>query len=158
MSLNDYRFRSVWTVRASADTVFDVLADLGNYPAWWSEVRTVQRAGHDCAELACRSLLPYTLVFRATHDRKDPAGGVLRARLTGDLEGYCGWVIRPDGAGHHVTGHTRMVWDQRVTVRGALLRAVAPVARPLLRFNHELMMRSGERGLRAYLAGEIASR
>ena len=35
----------------------------------------------------------------------------------------------------------------------ALLRRLAPIARPAFRANHALMMRHGERGLRTYLAG-----
>lgn len=155
MSLNDYVFRSVWSVHAPAGTVFMVLADLGSYPAWWPEVRGIRRGGRDSAELACRSVLPYTLVFRASREREDALAGVLRARLTGDLDGYCCWRIR---SADRADGLTRMTWEQRVTLRNGSLRMVAPFVRPLLRFNHELMMRSGERGLREYLAGDSATR
>jgi len=33
----------------------------------------------------------------------------------------------------------------------ALVRVAGVLARPVLRFNHDLMMRDGERGLRRYL-------
>jgi hypothetical protein len=36
-------------------------------------------------------------------------------------------------------------------VAKALVRLVGPLARPALRFNHDRMMRAGERGLRQHL-------
>ncbi|MGH3437386.1 MAG: SRPBCC family protein, partial [Sciscionella sp.] len=146
---NEYRFHGEWSVPVPVATAFEVLADLGEYPTWWREVRSISKVDEDCAELVCRSRLPYDLVFRASHDRKDEAAGVLRARLTGDLDGYCGWVITAGEA------TTTLTWEQHVVVTKPLLRALAPIARPVLKANHELMMRSGRRGLRAYLSRDL---
>ncbi|MFD1147397.1 SRPBCC family protein [Saccharothrix hoggarensis] len=147
MPLNSYRFRSVWSVDSTPERTFDVLADLGNYPHWWREVRDARQVAENAAELRCRSVLPYDLVFQAHHNAKEPDAGLLRADLVGDLDGTVSWRIFPDGAG------SRLVYDQEVTVRKPLLRRLALVGRPLLKANHELMMRSGQRGLRTYLAG-----
>lgn len=147
MSLNSYRFRSVWSVAGPPARAFDVLADLGSYPHWWREVRAARQVAEDAAELRCRSVLPYELVFQAHHNAKEPDAGLLRADLVGDLNGTVSWRIFPEGAG------SRLVYDQEVTVGKALLRRLAVVGRPLLKVNHELMMRSGQRGLRTYLAG-----
>lgn len=145
--MNWYRFRSVWSVDTTPERAFDVLADLGGYPRWWREVRAARQVGEQAAELRCRSVLPYELVFEAHHNAKEPAAGLLRADLVGDLEGTVSWRILADGAG------TRLVFEQQVVVRKPLLRRLAPLARPLLKANHEVMMRSGRRGLRTYLAG-----
>ncbi|NUT50673.1 MAG: polyketide cyclase [Saccharothrix sp.] len=145
MGLNSYRFRSVWSVEVPPARAFEVLADLGSYPRWWREVRAARQVGEAAAELRCRSVLPYDLVFEAHHSAKEPELGLLRADLVGDLDGTASWLILPDGAG------SRLVYDQEVVVRKRLLRALAPVGRPLLRINHELMMRSGRRGLRDFL-------
>ncbi|RZS43312.1 hypothetical protein EV193_102291 [Herbihabitans rhizosphaerae] len=123
-----------------------MLADLGSYPAWWPQVRSIRQVAEDAAELVCRSVLPYDLVFRASHERKDKAAGELRARLTGDLDGYAGWTIEPRGHG------TRLVFTQGVEVTKPLLRRLGLIARPALLVNHELMMRQGRRGLRTLLA------
>jgi hypothetical protein len=145
--LNFYRFHSVWSVGVAPGEVFDVLADLGSYPRWWREVRQVRRVTDDCAELRCRSVLPYDLVFRASQGVRDDRAGVLCAHLTGDLEGFVAWKITLQESG------SRLNYDQEVTVRKPLLRRLALLARPAMRANHELMMRDGERGLRTYLAG-----
>jgi hypothetical protein len=50
------------------------------------------------------------------------------------------------------------VFDEDVTVGSGTLRAASRFLRPALRFNHDLMMRSGERGLREYLRRGADSR
>jgi hypothetical protein len=147
MPLNSYRFRSAWSLDSAPGQTFDVLADLGSYPLWWREVREARQVGERAAELRCRSLLPYDLVFEAHHNTEDRDAGVLRADLVGDLDGTVGWRVAADGPG------TRLVYEQEVVVRKPLLRGLAPVARPAFLANHALMMRSGRRGLRTYLAG-----
>jgi hypothetical protein len=76
---------------------------------------------------------------------EDPDGFVLRARMEGDLNGTSQWTVTQDG------DTTVAVFDEDVTVGSGRLRAAGRVLRPALRFNHDLMMRSGERGLRQYL-------
>ncbi|MBB5956020.1 hypothetical protein FHS29_002601 [Saccharothrix tamanrassetensis] len=150
--LNSYRFRSVWQAALPPGEMFDVLADLGSYPQWWPEVREARQIAEHAAELRCRSLLPYDLVFQTWHNAKERASGVLKADLVGDLDGTASWRILPDGRG------SRLVYEQEVTVRKPLLRTLALIGRPFLKANHELMMRNGQRGLRTYLAGFQAAR
>ncbi|GAA0228632.1 SRPBCC family protein [Saccharothrix mutabilis subsp. mutabilis] len=148
MSLHRYRFRSVWTVDSPPARTFDVLADLGGYPRWWPEVRAARRVGERAAELRCRSVLPYDLVFEAHHNAREPESGLLRADLVGDLEGTASWRVLPEGR-----SGSRLVYTQEVEVTKPLVRRLALVARPLLKANHAVMMRNGHRGLRGYLAG-----
>jgi hypothetical protein len=152
VSLNSYRFHSVWSVDCSPADAFDVLADLGSYPLWWPEVKRAVQVADEIAQLHCRSLLPYELVFRAKHNAKDPENGLLRADLEGDMEGVVSWRIDAHGDG------SRLVYEQVVTVRKPLLRSLALIGRPVLKANHGLMMRNGQRGLRTYLAGFDAGR
>jgi hypothetical protein len=91
-------------------------------------------------------MLPYDLTFVIQRDVEDPAGRVLRASMTGDLAGTSQWTVEADGEG------TVAIFDEDVVVRRTLIRTAGLVARPALTFNHGLMMRSGERGLRSYLA------
>jgi hypothetical protein len=70
----------------------------------------------------------------------------LRVSLTGDLRGWSAWQIAANGVG------TVATFTQEVHTTGAL-KAAARVARPILEWNHAAMMRGGEQGLRAYLAG-----
>ncbi|TDV42709.1 polyketide cyclase [Actinophytocola oryzae] len=146
MSLNDYRFRSLWSVRADTGRVFDALVDLASYPAWWPDIRTVHQLDDDTAEVVCRSTLPYDLTFRLHRAIEDAPNGRMRVDMTGDLEGY----VQGDVAEHRAAGALLAI-SQRVVVTKPLLRVLSPVARPVFRANHALMMRRGQRGFRAYL-------
>lgn len=151
MAIDFYRFHSEWALPVSPARAFDILADLGSYPAWWPQVRSVRRVGEDAAELVCRSLLPYELLFQAAHSAKDADTGLLRATLTGDLEGFASWRIRG------TADRSRLSYDQEVVLRKPLPRMVSTVLRPVLLANHEWMMRHGQRGLRGYVTDRRAS-
>lgn len=148
MLLNDYRFRSLWSVRAAVPRVFDALVDLASYPVWWPDIRAVNRVDDDTAEVICRSTLPYALTFRLHRALEDPTTGRMRVDMTGDLVGYVQGVV----AEHRAVGALLSI-SQRVVVTKPLLRTLAPVAHPVFRVNHALMMRRGQRGFRAYLTG-----
>ena len=59
------------------------------------------------------------------------------------------WSAR---SGMSIRSGTRARYEQEVDVGKPLLRRLAVPCRPAFRLNHALMMRSGQRGLRAYLA------
>lgn len=145
VDFNDYRFRSRWHVEGDRDAVFDALADLPSYPRWWPQVRVVEPVDEQNASVVARSFLPYALRFTLTRETEDRETGVLQVRIGGDLDG---WARLTLGAGHR---GCMLLYEQRVIVTRRLLRAAAPFARPAFRWNHSLMMRSGERGLAAYL-------
>ncbi|MGI8778271.1 MAG: SRPBCC family protein [Acidimicrobiales bacterium] len=145
--LTHYVFRSVWTVEAALADLYVVLADVRTYSAWWPEIRTVKELTHGRFEMVARSLLPYELRFVSEERIETRRAGVIEARLSGDLEGFARWSMETTGTG------CRLVYDQEVDTRRALLNALAPVARPGFRMNHSLMMRHGQAGLRTYMAG-----
>jgi ribosome-associated toxin RatA of RatAB toxin-antitoxin module len=138
-------FRTQWSVPAPPQHVYTALADVESYPRWWPQVRGARRLDETSGELTCRSLLPYDLVFVMHQELEDAENFVLRARMTGDLNGTSQWTITPAGDG------SSAIFDEDVTVGSALLRAAGRLFRPALKFNHDLMMRAGEKGLRAHL-------
>lgn len=136
-----YRFDERWSVPSGRDVVFDLLADLAAYPAWWPQVRAVARVDDDTAHVVARSLLPYSLDMVLTRVVEDREAGVLEARLSGQLDGWCRWTLRDAAA------HTDVEYEQEVTTPGRLMSAASAVARPVLVANHAWMMRGGRRGL-----------
>lgn len=149
--LNRYRFRNVWHVCAPPAVVYDVLSDIANYPLWWPEVRSATKIDDESGVLRCRSYLPFDLVVQVRHSIANQQAGLLRAQLTGDLEGFASWeIIGKDGG-------TDLVFDQEVVVNKALLRRLVLLARPFFRGNHDLMMRGGLKGLKQVLAERMAS-
>jgi uncharacterized protein YndB with AHSA1/START domain len=140
-----YVFRSEWHLPAAPHTVYTALADVESYPTWWPQVRRSRRIDDVSGELTCRSLLPYDVVFVMHREVEDPAGLVLRATMAGDLSGTSQWTITAEG------DDSLAVFDENVDVGNGMLRTAGRLFRPALRFNHDLMMRAGEKGLRAHL-------
>lgn len=137
-----YSFRASWVTAAGPDQVAATVVDLEHYPEWWPQVRAVAKMGPDTARVLCRSALPYTLDL--VLDAVSREAPVLEVAVSGDLDGWVRWTVTP------VDGGTRTDFEQTVSVTGALAAASA-VARPLLRWNHERMMRGCAEGLRARL-------
>ena len=143
--LNHYRFHSEWTVPSAYEKTYGVLKDLRTYPEWWPEVKSVIPIDQDRAAVLIMGLLPYSLEFLMEKEVDDPDKGILQASLSGDLDGFSSWEIRNSDHG------CRLIYDQEVEVTKRLLQVFAPIARPLFKANHSLMMLRGERGLRSYL-------
>jgi hypothetical protein len=127
--------------------VYAVLARGEEYPRWWPEIREAVPTGPRTGRCRFRSVLPVELSVTVRATRDDPAAGVLQAALGGDLEGWIRWTLTPGGGG------TRILYEQETELRHPLLRhpllrRLSWAARPALRANHALMMRSGRRGLR----------
>lgn len=152
MFLNRYRFHSVWHVSAPPAVVYEVLSDIANYPQWWHEIRSATKVDEECGELICRSFLPFDIVVQVRHSIRDQQAGLLRATLSGDLEGFASWeIIGRDGG-------TDLVFDQEVVVNKPLLRRLVLIAKPFFRGNHDLMMRGGLKGLKQVLEERTARR
>ena len=149
---NFYRFRSAWRLDAPRGDVYDALEELRRYPDWWPEIKRVTQIDDQTAEVACQATLPYELVFVTTQERRDRDAGMLEARMVGDLDGFSRWTITDDGSG------TLAVFDEEVVATKRLLQVLAPLARPVFKANHELMMRHGQRGLRTYVSGVALGR
>jgi len=150
-NLNHYHFTTVWRLTFPPDEVFALLADLGSYTAWWPGMRRIDRVDATTFETEVRSVLPFSLVFRTITTRQDRQSGVLQADLRGDLEGFSRWII----AAEH--GGTQAIFEEDVIARSRLLRVLAPIARPVFRWNHAVLMNRGERGLRSFLAGRSSA-
>jgi uncharacterized protein YndB with AHSA1/START domain len=145
MDWNHYRFRSLWPLPAPPAAVFEVLRRPEDYPRWWRQVREVTRLDDTTGTIRIRSVLPYDMTFTARQVLNDPAAGVLRIDVSGDIEGWARWTVTPHGTGSLAR------YDQVVSVTKPLLRRFAVPGRPLFRANHALMMRSGRRGLLRHL-------
>ena len=117
----------------------EVLLDLEHYPDWWPQVRAVASLGPDTALVVCRSVLPYDLELVLDAVSRD--AGRLEVRIGGPIEGTAAWTLRPHRAG------TAMTYRQEVVATGAL--AVASyLFKPVLRWNHAVMMRGFDAGIR----------
>ena len=140
-----YRFDNVWNLHVPPERVYAALAGVENYDRWWPQIREIHRIDGGSGRVRIRSLLPLTLNLVLARSVEDEARGILKVDIGGDLQGWCAWQLIAEGTG------TRARFSQEVEVTVPMLQRVPFAVRPLLRGNHEHMMRSGERGLRKYL-------
>ena len=141
-----YRFHSEWELNAPRARVFEVLRQGENYERWWPQIKRSARLDDGSYELVARSFLPYELHMVLTESAIDEAAGILEANLNGDLEGFSRWTLSERG------GKTIALFEEEVVTHKPLLNTLSPVVKPLLRYNHTVMMRQGERGLSRYLS------
>ncbi|MBV8222458.1 MAG: SRPBCC family protein [Candidatus Eremiobacteraeota bacterium] len=152
--MQHYDFLTRWRFEECDITeVADILEDTASLPAWWPQlfksVEIVESGGPHAlgqvARCACRARLPYTLHFTYTvTDATYPDGSTLRS--TGDLVGTGVWRLAARDRGVDVE------YSWRVDLEKPWLRAISPVLRPLLAWNHEWSMSKGEDGLRREIA------
>lgn len=147
-----YSFVTAWEIDAPIEPVWEAILHSEHWPQWWRGVLAVTEleAGEpgglgNLRRYTFRGRLPYTLGFDARVTRIE-APHALDAAAEGDLVGEGRWRLRAEGARTLV----RYEWD--VCTTRAWMDWIAPLARPLFTWNHDVIMRWGEQGLRRHLS------
>ncbi len=154
-----YAFVTEWRFDAPIEAVWGAVRDSERWPSWWRSVRAVEkvRAGDaagigEVRRFTWKGRLPYTLTFEMRTTRVDPPFA-LEGVASGELEGEGRWrLAREDGGTPAAEGactFVRYEWNVRATRRW--MRLLGPILRPLFAWNHDAVMRDGERGLRRLL-------
>ncbi|HEX7739334.1 MAG TPA: SRPBCC family protein [Marmoricola sp.] len=147
-----YRFTHDTTLPAPLAQVHDLIVDIEHYPRWWPQIRAVAKIDDDHAIVVCRSTLPYDLELHLTAiDREPPRAEVA---ISGPMDGRARWSLAEHGEDG---GVTRLHYEQEVSARGKL-RFASYLVRPLLVWNHAVMMRGFDRGSREVLSAGSADR
>ena len=153
----DYAFLTAWRVAARREDVFEVIHASERWPEWWDGVERVVKLEEGDAEgrgsvghYRWRSALRYRLEFEMRITRVDrPAR--MDGEAVGELSGTGSWRLYEDGAA------TAVLFEWRVRTTRWWMNALAPVARPVFRWNHNRLMRAGGRGLARRLGVELLS-
>lgn len=146
-----YRLTTWWRFDAPLEPVWHAIADADGWPAWWPGIASVTLAPGDAQGLgavrcySCRGALPLRLRFVARVTRVVPQR-LIEGRVRGDLVGTGCCQLASE------RGQTTVCFDWRVRTAGAWLSRLAPWIHPLLRWNHDRLMRAGGRGLQCHLA------
>src|ERR1022692_3863152 len=149
-AVQEYDFTTHWRFDAAQLVeVADILEDTASMPRWWPELFktvTIVKPGGDhqlgqVAYCTCRARLPYTLRFTYTVvEERYPNGSTIDS--TGDLVGRGIWKLA------QLDGSVDVEYDWHANLEKPFLRAVSPLLRPLLAWNHTWAMQRGEDGLR----------
>lgn len=147
----DYSFVTEWLFDAPVERVFAEIQAAEDWPAFWKGVRRVEvlsRPEHGLVGTRTRntwrSVLPYTLTFDAEVIAAE-APRRLELRADGELSGSGRWELEPTASGTRVTYH----WN--VATTRAWMNLLAPLLRPLFKWNHDVVMHWGYQGLRKRL-------
>ena len=143
-----YAFVTRWAIPASQEGVWQELNAPDEWPVWWRGVARVEllRPGDDALghgavrRYTWRSRLPYRLTFVMETTRVEPYT-CIEGRATGELEGCGRWELAQEA------GMTHVRYDWQVVANKRWMRWLAPLARPLFAWNHDVVMDCGRVGL-----------
>jgi uncharacterized protein YndB with AHSA1/START domain len=145
--MREYEFLTTWCLDAPIERVFDVLRDSRGYPRWWKGVKSVVALADgdpegvgEASRFTWRSVLPYELSFDSRVTRVERPH-LIEGTATGELEGTGVWRLQED------RGVTVVTYDWRVDTIVPWMNFVAPVARPIFRWNHDWVMARGGEGV-----------
>jgi uncharacterized protein YndB with AHSA1/START domain len=152
-----YAFGTRWWIGAPRDDVFEVLHASERWPEWWDGLERVVKLEEGDAEgrgslgrYTWRSVIGYRLSFEMRITRVERPD-VMEGRASGDLDGTGAWRLTTEGDA------TVVVFEWRVRTTRPWMNLLAPVARPLFRWNHDRLMRSGGEGLARRLGAPLFS-
>ena len=150
-SLRLYRFVTRWPIHAPIEAVWDALDHSERWPQWWRGLERVEeREPGNAQQVGCvrrftwKGRLPYALVVDMRVTRVERPC-LLESVASGELEGLGRWSLSEEN------GSTVARYDWNVRTAKRWMNRLAPLARPLFAWNHDVIMRWGEQGLKALL-------
>ena len=143
-----YRFVTIWHVTAPIESVWNEIYHTEFWPIWWKGVESVVelKPGYkdgigSVRRYTWKSLLPYKLTFDMRTVRVEPLS-IIEAVATGELAGKGLWQFSVDQMG------TVARYDWEVETTKLWMNILSPLARPLFKWNHDVVMGWGAEGLR----------
>jgi carbon monoxide dehydrogenase subunit G len=151
----NYRFVTTCEINVPVELVWPEVSEPERWVTWWpglvgvTELETGDEDGlRALLELTFKSRLPYTLSLRS---RITDIERLRRMDIEaeGELEGIALFKLEDLGG----TTRMRLTWTVRTTK--PWMNLLAPVARPLFAWNHDVLMKAGMRGLARKLGGDV---
>ncbi len=149
--MREYAFLTEWSFQAPLVAVWELIERADEWPTWWrgvlesSELRPGDADGvGSIRRTTWKSRLPYKLTFNSEIIRVEKHRAI-ELRAFGELDGWGLWTF---GGNPH---QTTVSYDWRVRTDKTWMNLLAPVTGPLFRWNHDVIMRWGEEGLRRRL-------
>ena len=153
----DYAFLTAWRVAAPREAVFEVLHESERWPEWWDGLERVVKLEEGDADgrgsvgrYTWRSVMRYRLEFEMRITRVERPYR-MDGEATGELSGSGSWRLHEDA------GATAVLFEWRVQTTRWWMNGLAPLARPVFRWNHDRLMRAGGRGLARRLGVPLLS-
>ncbi|MFO0937128.1 MAG: SRPBCC family protein [Gemmataceae bacterium] len=147
-SFSQYKFVTKWQIQGEVSSVWNQLANPESWPVWWKGVKRVKliqpgidTLGTDAVrEYTFRSFLPYSLTFTMKTTRIEFMKSIEGVAF-GELEGVGKWELSSE------SGVTLIRYDWHVKANKKWMRLLSPIARPVFKLNHDVIMNWGQIGL-----------
>lgn len=155
-----YSFLTTWLIEAERERVWEAIYDSERWPEWWRGVEEAERLVDgdpsgvgQVGRYLWRSRLPYPVRFEITTTRVERPT-LLEGEADGELAGVGRWRLfehAPPDAGPA----TAVIYEWNVRTTKAWMNLLAPVAKPVFRWNHDWVMRNGGAGLAELLDARL---
>ena len=150
-----YAFLTTWLIQADREAVWDVIDDVLAWPQWWRGVVSVaelepgdEDGVGSLGRYVWKSRLPYRLEFDMRTTRVERPV-YMEGSAAGELAGAGRWRLFEEDAA------TAVLYDWEVETTSRWMNALAPVAKPLFAWNHDVVMRQGGEGLARLLDARL---
>ncbi len=150
-----YRFLTSWLLECERERAWEVLQDAVRWPEWWSGVVSVDEldpGGENHVggryRIAWRSRVPYPLEFEFGVDEVE-SPRLMAGTARGELEGTGRWRLFEEN------GVTAVLYEWNVATTKPWMNLVAPLARPIFAWNHDVVMGWGGHGLARLLGARL---
>jgi len=153
--MTTYSFVTIWRVKAPIENVWNEIYHSQDWPVWWKGVESVveiskgdERGVGSVHRYTWKSKLPYSLSFDMKTVRIEPPV-LLEGIATGELQGHGLWQLSTSGSetAGETAGETIVRYDWKVETTKWWMNLLAPIARPLFEWNHNVVMSWGAKGL-----------
>jgi uncharacterized protein YndB with AHSA1/START domain len=150
-----YEFLTTWCLDAPIDRVWDALYESERWPEWWRGVERVQvlepgdadRVG-ELSRYTWKSRLPYRLEFDMRTTRVERPF-LVEGTAQGELAGQGRWRL------FEARGTTAVTYEWTVETTERWMNLLAPLARPVFAWNHDVVMRNGGVGIARRLGANL---
>lgn len=143
----DYAFTTIWQIAAPIAPIWTAITEVERWPQWWRGVEAVVRLRDGDRQgvgaihrYTWKSKLPYRLSFTMETTRVEPLQRI-EGHAQGELQGSGRWTFTETAHG------TTVRYDWHVRTTKAWMNLIAPLARPLFVWNHDVVMAWGHEGL-----------
>lgn len=155
--MTTYNFVTIWRIKAPIENVWNEIYHSSDWPSWWQGVESVVevRKGDESGvgsvhRYTWKSKLPYRLSFDMKTVRIEPPV-LLEGIAMGELQGHGRWQLST------ADGETIVRYEWNVETTKWWMNLLAPIARPLFEWNHNVVMNWGAKGLAGRLATSVVA-
>ena len=145
--MKPYEFVTIWRVKAPIESIWNEIYQSSEWPTWWKGVESVvevrkgdERGVGSIHRYTWKSKLPYRLSFDMQMIRIEPPL-LLEGIAMGELQGRGLWQLSTEGS------ETIVRYDWNVETTKRWMNLLAPIARPVFEWNHNVVMNWGAEGL-----------